>query len=472
MEETDTEDRSSRSRLKRPSTSEPASPVPSKRSQDAAGVLRKKDPAKDSSPTKDDVKKREESEFDKEGTIRSEPNQNTEGRNRRRESAKYEEAKEVIIPIKMPSKDKENDAAAVNVAPRERKEHTIKIQRESEKLENSKDNQCQTPKKRKSMTYVNGCAPKVGVEIATEKDKKSKKEINNNVSSEKDETEIKRESPKSFYFFGDQHISDNGQEKGSYTPLTKATLSEHEKFLQNGHPTKLEAKNKKNLTSKNNSDGPSSESGMSTTSGPSSHHSEFSATSGVPSTSSDYSTPKKNLTPPDSPPTVQEIPLNRSPKRKISLPLLTKYENDIKNIESSSKKDFLKSPVKLAAEAIPINRNDRHATDPSIDLKCKTGHYSPSSPPLGTEIKVERKQSLMEDDMFKDCWKDYSNTLQDVLSRLQELSSELGQTPKFLVSSPTAPEKSFPGSTDDTPTAGKTFANGIVPCAEVSIFYN
>ncbi|KAK8723781.1 hypothetical protein OTU49_011545 [Cherax quadricarinatus] len=58
------------------------------------------------------------------------------------------------------------------------------------------------------------------------------------------------------------------------------------------------------------------------------------------------------------------------------------------------------------------------------------------SPFGGREVKVEKKQSDMEGDMFKDCWQNFSSTLQEVLARLQELSSELGQPKTHTKTSP------------------------------------
>lgn len=57
----------------------------------------------------------------------------------------------------------------------------------------------------------------------------------------------------------------------------------------------------------------------------------------------------------------------------------------------------------------------------------KTDEARCKSPLGGREVKVERRQSDMEGDVFKDCWQNFSTTLQEVLSRLQELSAELGQ---------------------------------------------
>ncbi|CAL4063902.1 unnamed protein product [Meganyctiphanes norvegica] len=50
------------------------------------------------------------------------------------------------------------------------------------------------------------------------------------------------------------------------------------------------------------------------------------------------------------------------------------------------------------------------------------------SPKIGRVIPIEKKQEHQEEDMFKDCWKNFSSTLQDVLARLQELSSDLGES--------------------------------------------
>ena len=66
---------------------------------------------------------------------------------------------------------------------------------------------------------------------------------------------------------------------------------------------------------------------------------------------------------------------------------------------------------------------------------------SPTSlTPGGKYVPVQKRQSLMEEDMFKDCWNDFSNTLQDILNRLQELSSELGYSK--LLKSKTSPDAS------------------------------
>lgn len=72
---------------------------------------------------------------------------------------------------------------------------------------------------------------------------------------------------------------------------------------------------------------------------------------------------------------------------------------------------------------------------PKLSTRRSSSPISPGS----RLVKVEEDSSLKEDCIFKDCWSDFSNTLQDVLARLQELSSELGQS-KILATTPSSEE--------------------------------
>ncbi|XP_042222041.1 serine-rich adhesin for platelets-like [Homarus americanus] len=90
--------------------------------------------------------------------------------------------------------------------------------------------------------------------------------------------------------------------------------------------------------------------------------------------------------------------------------------------------------------------NNNYLRNSSQDSESpESGSKSPCG---GREVKVEKKQSDMEGDMFKDCWQNFSSTLQEVLARLQELSSELGHSkPQSKTSSPsTASSRQSPPS--------------------------
>ncbi|XP_071521247.1 uncharacterized protein [Panulirus ornatus] len=85
------------------------------------------------------------------------------------------------------------------------------------------------------------------------------------------------------------------------------------------------------------------------------------------------------------------------------------------------------------------------------------------SPFGGREVKVEKKQSDMEGDMFKDCWQNFSSTLQEVLARLQELSAELGHAKPQTKPSP-PPTDALKGSGQQTP--GSQTTSSQVSCQE------
>ena len=105
----------------------------------------------------------------------------------------------------------------------------------------------------------------------------------------------------------------------------------------------------------------------------------------------------------------------------------------------------------------------KHNKKKSLDASKKK---SPLHSPGSKEIKVEKRQSLQENDMFKDCWKDFSSTLQDVLSRLQELSSELGQS-KLLIKDHEDSSSVEKGS-DDMSSAQSTCSEST---SEVNMFF-
>ncbi|KAK3891011.1 hypothetical protein Pcinc_005063 [Petrolisthes cinctipes] len=71
------------------------------------------------------------------------------------------------------------------------------------------------------------------------------------------------------------------------------------------------------------------------------------------------------------------------------------------------------------------NTSQQHNHKDYLTKPSTSPESRPRSPFGGVEVKVEKRQSDMEGDMFKDCWQNFSSTLQDVLSRLQELSAEL-----------------------------------------------
>lgn len=120
-----------------------------------------------------------------------------------------------------------------------------------------------------------------------------------------------------------------------------------------------------------------------------------------------------------------------------------KNEEDVKTKERKRVQDDEDTKV--------INRENTDDYKSFLKTKSQDGD-SPSSgsksPLIGREVKVEKKQSDMEKDMFNDCWQNFSSTLQDVLSRLQELSAELGHARALVTPSspPTSAEVADEGS--------------------------
>ena len=516
----------SRTRLKRPSTSEPASPVPSKRSQDESGEPRKPTYKSDCNYSSENSKNghREEKWNDSKNVTDSVSNGNHDNtdkggdnnvRRRRKEkdcngivqdmetsnsanvendqqmdncatgnrresrsrrNSKYEDAHEVIIPVRI---DKENDKKVSSAEGKISTSRNIKIHREGTNEINCDTNkENEAPKKRKSVTFINGCNVNINESPAQyEKEISSNKQATDQPIPDENIT-----APKPSYYFGEspkskgRNISIVSEKDLNENVADRLTMNNLKKLDEASVDKKSSKRNgRKSVDIPIKIDCNSSESGLSTSTLSSQISKETSSsTSTAPSTSSDYSTPKKVLTPPDSPYLIPENPLNRSPKRKISIPSLSSdYANSNGATASppvSSKKTpvlsfrSINTPGDIDTNSSPVIAEE---DDLSINLKPKrkNGQISPPSHPFGKEVKVEHRQSLMEDDMFKNCWCDYSNTLQDVLSRLQELSTELGQTPKFLVSSPTVPEMSLPGSTTATPTVKPAYY--FVPTPEV-----
>lgn len=110
-------------------------------------------------------------------------------------------------------------------------------------------------------------------------------------------------------------------------------------------------------------------------------------------------------------------------------------------------------------------------------LKAKANaqdSVSPSSgsksPLIGREVKVEQKQSDMEGDMFNDCWQNFSSTLQDVLSRLQELSAELGHA-RSLVTPPSPPTSAEVAAAGDSKEDKKSPGQDSAETANKQVFF-
>ncbi|XP_068223556.1 LOW QUALITY PROTEIN: serine/arginine repetitive matrix protein 2-like [Palaemon carinicauda] len=114
---------------------------------------------------------------------------------------------------------------------------------------------------------------------------------------------------------------------------------------------------------------------------------------------------------------------------------------DSEKESNSSVKDYLRTESQESADSV---------------------EYGRKSPLEGREVTVEKKQSDMEGDMFKDCWQNFSSTLQEVLSRLQELSSELGPAGRNLGTSSSSPS-SPPKSTEKTADSSVTSINDKTP---------
>ncbi|KAK7076869.1 hypothetical protein SK128_016393 [Halocaridina rubra] len=92
-------------------------------------------------------------------------------------------------------------------------------------------------------------------------------------------------------------------------------------------------------------------------------------------------------------------------------------------IATFGRKDDVKKDNLTPANDDSKNQKDYLRTQSIESDSTGSGRKSPVE---GREVIVEKKQSDMEGDMFKDCWQNFSSTLQEVLMRLQELSSELG----------------------------------------------
>ncbi|KAF2345967.1 Alpha crystallin/Hsp20 domain, partial [Trinorchestia longiramus] len=509
-----------RSRRKRPSTSEPASPLPTKRAQAESGSrFLKTKPSCDpiAKSVVQDFTSREPSQdigsksydkaegrsifingYQKKSSECGESNAKKEssktvhhrplsespafslrpesdvGDARRSSSArrnsKYEPAQEITIPVYL--EENQNSKKATASTKNKIKIYDIKIHREENTPSNGKTNkENEAPRSRDSISNINESesqlksqAPTLnsdqrhsngfhGVQdVATTSISEDNKQ--KNPSNEKEG----KVPPKSFYYFGDTpksesqdirtNISVQSEAPSKRVSLTSELLHKHDlKDSRDGHRRSLDSSKAYNqISATEDISCNSSESGMSTTSTVTSKETALSAASSVPSTSSDYSTPKKAFTPPETPVATPTKHNNPSTKRKISAPALL---SEFGNLHSPSS-----PPVTFGHKRVPLKIlksqdqfGSANQSSGGQSIKRKLAKSTPSSPPLEKEVRVERRQSYMEDDLFKDCWRDYSNTLQDVLSRLQELSSELGQTPKFLVSSPNGPPSvPFPGN--------------------------
>ena len=141
-----------------------------------------------------------------------------------------------------------------------------------------------------------------------------------------------------------------------------------------------------------------------------------------------------------------ELPKNHSkkPKNTLSEPANAKFMNGSNYASADSSLERKKKDSKEVRKSRDSSANKRKSLDTP---KKKSPLHSPGS----REIRVEKRQSLQEDDMFKDCWKDFSSTLQDVLSRLQELSSELGQSK--LLAADQSEESSTEKTSNDYPSS-------------------
>lgn len=506
-------------RQKRPSTSEPASPVPSKRAQDESGEPRRRP----SQVTKDELGAGEAPEKmtntpnetylhssntssgdiiteleisgditdNKDRGISSQPHE-TQGRKSRRNS-KYEEAHEVVLPVKIDDTI-ESNCARDRKSKDTSKETVIKIHREGyDKKAGQVNKENQEPNNRtrnkyinvidkpeeNNNTYVQGSNGKLtdkGIPITT---------LSHDVKLKHMQRPMEEcNGPKTYYFGESQTL-------GSHIKIANVngiqlSRQNEESFLTNNDFGKCAETNDLNgfaakSSARKSVDIPISFNRATMVSEPSAEEN----TSRSPLTAHGRHTADKT---PNCPPhrgsADRPQPGPEDPTvGNSSIQTLKKKPDDICTQPPAVAPRHIVVPssnihlVRADDPQISVN-NSQKGTDQSLENgiadedihapKKSTGQTSPPSPMLEKAVKVEQDSCLLEDDLFQHCWREYSNTLQDVLSRLHELSTELGKTPKFLSSCP--PGSDVPQSA--TPSARPAYYFLPTPEVRACIYCN